>query len=225
LQQLATQPNGRRPPPDVLPLWDELDVDAQNGHVQRVMALARGEQDPDRVFAGTAAAILGYNGGQGLLALEELSNIGGAVLALGLAEEADVADKNMRAVVVQMLEELAEWREGGSSDGMVWDNPRFLALRYATQLDGSIESAKVFEAFIHDGEGEETESLLDLAIDTAKRQGAMGSAWSVTAADVVAIAQEYSRYLHEAAPPLPDAPSFDNSSDEPPAIKSGETVN
>jgi hypothetical protein len=212
-----------------IPLWDELDADTQNVHVQRVMALARGEQDPDRVFAGTAAAILGYNGGQGLLALEELSNIGGAVLALGLAEEADVADKNMRAVVVQMLEELAERREGGAA-GPVYsdaDLRRQALLLSAQRVPGEVvsesivDAARVFYDFIVESDCEPWNRI------SALQQAAQVVKAGARASTIVLVAKDFMTFLE---PPLEltetqALPSFDNSSDEPPPIKSGATVN
>jgi hypothetical protein len=87
------------------------------------MALARGDLDPDSelmpVFDATAAAILGYNDGQGGLALEEIANIGEAVLNFGLVStenaEAELGGRSIREVVVGLLEELAERRANGTA--------------------------------------------------------------------------------------------------------------
>jgi hypothetical protein len=59
----------------------------QNGFMQQVLAIARGDNPlttTGDVFEATAKAILEYNGGQGGLALEEMANIGRIPLELEL---------------------------------------------------------------------------------------------------------------------------------------------
>jgi hypothetical protein len=83
-------------------------------HTQRVMAIARGEEDQDlKVFEATTKAILGYNGGQGGLALEELANLGGLVLNLELLTEDQVAGQSIRETIEELLYELQQYRQGG----------------------------------------------------------------------------------------------------------------
>lgn len=104
------------------PLWEELDQEAQNIHMQHVMGIARGDNpDPSegmlgaQVFVATAKAILDYNNGQGGLALEEIANIGGAVLQLELMTEDEVGGRPIRECVVELLHDLADRRRHGGT--------------------------------------------------------------------------------------------------------------
>jgi hypothetical protein len=100
-------------------LWEELSEDAQNGYMQSVLAIARGEPTTiGSVFDATAKAILDHNGGQGLLALEELMNLGSTVMSLGLRSEDEVSERSIREDVTELLHELAERREGGATTGV-----------------------------------------------------------------------------------------------------------
>jgi hypothetical protein len=130
------------PKPERL-LWDELSESQQNSFMQAVMAVARGEpitlEGP--VFEATTKAILDFNGGQGGLALEELANIGGTVLSLELLTEDEVAERNIRETVVELLTELAERRQGGKATGDVGPAYNDRDLR-STALAVAIEQTK-----------------------------------------------------------------------------------
>jgi hypothetical protein len=88
-------------------LWEELSEEQQADAMQRIMAIARNERDADKVFEDTALAILGHNGGQGGLALEEIAAIGAAVFDNGLSTEEEVGGRSIREVVEVLLQELA----------------------------------------------------------------------------------------------------------------------
>lgn len=203
------------------PLWEELSDDERMVHTQMVMAIARGDEGcTDQVYVATAKAILDFNGGQGGLALEELAGIGGTVLNLELLTEEEVADRNIRETVVELLNELAERRQtpSGSGGDVFRSNPRYRALEFAARVDGAIESARTFEAFIHDGEGgvsSEAARLLDVAC-----QGAPNGA---NAEDIVAAALSYSTYLHELPQPETGPVAEQNGSEELP-VEQAETV-
>lgn len=151
-------------------LWDELSESEQNIFMQAVMAVARGETiDAGPVFVATAKAILEFNGGQGGLALEELANIGGEVLSLGLLSEEEVADRNIRETVVELLHELADRRQGNAlgaaAPAYSEDDLRTTAL--ATAVDQTkkakeagkeypfsvVEAAATFYDFLAKGDG------------------------------------------------------------------------
>jgi hypothetical protein len=98
------------------PLWDELPQEMQNGHRDRVMALARGEPLIDDraegcVFDATAKAILDHNDGQGGLALEKIASIGNDHFNLGLVTEEQVAGRDIADINQQLLAELSGLRQ------------------------------------------------------------------------------------------------------------------
>jgi hypothetical protein len=132
-------------------------------------------------------AILDYNGGQGGLALEEIANIGGTVLNLELMTEAEVAERNIRETVVELLDELAERRQGGGAAGNQRDSdlgqPALPGDRVSRGADISTADDRAprrsSNDFIHDGEGGFSEELAGLlrgrerlaeAASTASRQ-------------------------------------------------------
>lgn len=189
--------------------WDDLDPEQQVLHVQRVTAIARHEvgDSPD-AFDVTAAAILGYNNGQGGLALEELARIGEAPFNLGLVTEEQIAGRNIREVVVELLEELQAKRQPGEVGGTVlglpqsddtWSNPRYRALYLANNLDGSIETAAIFAPFLTNADGVVSETalqILSIAIESAKLQHKTIIAGPRLAKHAVAIAETYELFIN-----------------------------
>jgi hypothetical protein len=117
------------------------------------------------VFEATAKAILDYNGGQGGLALEELANIARAPIELELVSDEDIAGRNIREVVCELLNELAERREQArqrrATPGVVEHDDTCALDTLAIPLERSkgergasssreiVDAAHVFYAFIH----------------------------------------------------------------------------
>jgi hypothetical protein len=190
--------------------WDDLTENDQNLQMQRVMSIARQDIAEEEasdwpVFTATAAAILGYNKGQGGLALEELANLGRAPFELELVQEQDVAGRNIREVVVELLAELAERRKQpsgtlGIAGDNLWQNPRYRALQYASQCGGDVAIAQVFASFITNADGEvcyEATEALSIAIEAHKQKPAL--LYGTALADrIVTQASDYVRFMNPA---------------------------
>jgi hypothetical protein len=190
-------------------LWDELTDDERNLFMQSALAVARGEDVvAGEVFQATAKAILDYNGGQGLLALEDLMNLGSTVMSLELLTEAEVAGTNIRESIVTLLHELAERRQGaelGLGDAepgsSYHSDAKFRALRLLSRYfpDANVRDADLFTKFIQvEVEGatpkydQESVDVLENACSAV----ASSKLLVASAANAIGLANDYWAWLH-----------------------------
>jgi hypothetical protein len=199
------------------PAWDDLTDDERNANVRKVMAVARGEFEVCddgvvSVFDATAQAILDHNNGQGLLALEDLMNLGSTVISLNLRTEDEVSGRSIREDVTELLHELQERRQNGTLQGIsapgYYSKPAYQALELlATHFPGndSETALRDFAQFVStevpDTYDHEARAVLELACNSIRNSGRVG----LGPREALKLAERYRKLLHPTEPDQQDS--------------------
>lgn len=159
------------------PAWDDLAETERGELVERVLSIGRGDFGTGLpvVFASTVQAILGYNGGQGGLALERIADLGQFMVDSGLVSEEDAGKggdivDHAKALLSDSID------NGGLGQLPTGEDPTYVrstAAHFAAQFNGDFtDNAGRVHAYVANPDGSLNHMLMQslyIAHEKARR--------------------------------------------------------